>query len=257
MPVRREQQGNILLVTLDRPQAGNSIDGEMYQQLIECWRDFEADDGLAVAIVTGAGERAFCTGRDLVAAADAEADWTMSPEGPDPASRIVPECKKPVIAAINGHCLAGGLALALGCDLRLCTPSSTFGTMAVKRGIIAAAGAIQRLVRYIPFGKAMELILLGEKIDAEEAFRIGLVNRVVPAGELMAKAREWAQIIAQNSPLAVRMSKQAAYQGGLGQDFRDGRRLEAELYARIVRSDDAAEGLAAFAEKRPPRFPGR
>jgi enoyl-CoA hydratase/carnithine racemase len=256
MAVRLETRQQILVITLDRPEKLNSLDREMYDQLVAAWRQFEEDDALRVAILTGQGERAFCVGRDLVQTATAAGDWSAGDD--DPGSRVVPEaCSKPVIAAVNGHCLAGGLALALACDLRLSAPHATYGTMAVKRGLIAGGGQIQRLVRYVPFAKAMELILLGEAIDAQEAWRIGLVNQIVPTADLLPRAFEWAEKLTMNSPLALKMSKQAAYRAGLQLSLSEGLRAEAELYARILQSEDAAEGLRAFAEKRPPRFPGR
>lgn len=255
MPIETSRSGRTLVITLNRPEAMNSIDPEMFWQLTEAWNEFERDESLFVAIVTGAGEKAFCAGRDLVkSAADASNDWSSRrSEG-----RLTPEgIWKPVIAAINGHCLAAGLALALGCDLRIASPNATFGTMAAKRGIVAGGGQTQRLARYIPFGKAMEMILFGERIDAEEAHRIGLVNRLVPQAELLDAAMEWAAKLCDNGPLALRAMKQAAYEGGWDMPFREGMRLEARLYAEVMKSEDAAEGQRAFAEKRQAQFKGR
>jgi enoyl-CoA hydratase/carnithine racemase len=255
MPVRTERHDRILLITLDRPEAMNSIDPEMFRQLGEAWEQFEQDAGLLVAVVTGAGDRAFCAGRDLVKSAEDEAnDWSQQRGG----GRLTPEgIWKPVIAAINGHCLAAGLALALACDMRVASPNATFGTMAAKRGIVAGGGQTQRLARYIPFGIAMEMILFAERISAEDALRYGLVNRVVPHGELLAFAMDWAAKLCKNAPLALQAMKRAAYEGGWDLPFREGMRLEARLYAEIMRTHDAAEGGRAFAEKRPPRFEGR
>ncbi len=259
MPIDLTRHEKTLVITLNRPEAMNSIDPEMYEQLGAAWKQFEADDSLHVAIVTGAGERAFCAGRDLVKSAkDASNDWSQSRPGELPAGLLTPErIWKPVIAAINGHCLAAGLALALGCDLRLATPNATFGTMAAKRGIVAGGGQTQRLARYIPFGKAMELILFGERMDAAEAHRIGLVNRVVEQAQLMDAALGWAAQLCKNGPLALRAMKQAAYEGGLDMPFREGMRLEARLYNELMKTEDAAEGQRAFAEKREPVFKGR
>ncbi|WP_322796193.1 enoyl-CoA hydratase/isomerase family protein [Tepidiforma sp.] len=255
MPVRTERRNRTLLITLDRPEAMNSIDPEMYRQLGEAWDRFEQDDELLVAVVTGAGERAFCAGRDLVKSAEDEAnDWSQQRGG----GRLTPEgIWKPVIAAVNGHCLAAGLALALACDVRVASPNATFGTMAAKRGIVAGGGQTQRLARYIPFGLAMELILFAERISAEEALRYGLVNRVVPQGELLEFALGWAEKLTKNAPLALRAMKRAAYEGGWELPMREGLRLEARLYAEIMKTEDAAEGGRAFAEKREPQFRGR
>jgi len=255
MPVRTERQERIFIVTLDRPEAMNSLDTEMFLELSAAWDEFERDDDLWVAVVTGAGDRAFCAGRDLVkSAADASEDWSQERHR----ARLTPDgIWKPTIAAVNGHCLAAGLALALACDLRIASENATFGTMAAKRGIVAGGGQTQRLARYIPFGKAMELLLTGDRIDAREAHRIGLVNEVVPLGEALPRAIELARRIAANGPLAVRAMKRAAYEGGLEMPLREGLRLEARLYAEIMRTEDAAEGQRAFAEKREPHFRGR
>ncbi len=257
MPIRTERRDKTFLITLDRPEAMNSIDPEMYEQITAAWEEFEHDAGLHVAVVTGAGDRAFCAGRDLVkSAADASNDWSQARSAGR--GRLTPEgVWKPVIAAINGHCLAAGLALALGCDLRLASPNATFGTMAAKRGIVAGGGQTQRLARYIPFGMAMEMILFGERIDAAEAYRIGLVNRVLPQGELLEFAMQWAAKLCENGPLALRAMKQAAYEGGFDLPFREGMRLEARLYAEIMKTEDASEGQRAFAEKRTAQFKGR
>lgn len=255
MPIVTTRQDRTFIIKLNRPEAMNSIDPEMFDQLTAAWDEFEHDDGLFVAIVTGAGAKAFCAGRDLVkSAADATNDWSQRrSEG-----RLTPDdIWKPVIAAINGHCLAGGLALALGCDLRLATPNATFGTMAAKRGIVAGGGQTQRLARYIPFAVAMEMILFGDRIDANEAYRVGLVNRIVPPEELIPTALAWAARLCENGPLALQAMKQAAYDGGLDMPFREGMRMEARLYSQIMKTEDAAEGQRAFAEKRPAQFKGR
>ncbi|KAA0237731.1 MAG: enoyl-CoA hydratase/isomerase family protein [Chloroflexi bacterium CFX7] len=255
MPIVTSRHDRTFVITLNRPEAMNSIDPEMFDQLTAAWDEFEHDDALFVAIVTGAGEKAFCAGRDLVkSAADSSADWSQRrSEG-----RLTPEgIWKPVIAAINGHCLAAGLALALGCDLRLATPNATFGTMAARRGIVAGGGQTQRLARYIPFAIAMEMILFGDRIDASEAYRVGLVNRIVPSGDLLPTAHEWARRLCENGPLALQAMKQAAYDGGLDMPLREGMRMEARLYTQVMKTEDAAEGQRAFAEKRPPQFKGR
>lgn len=255
MPIRTERRDRTFLITLDRPEAMNSIDPDMFRQLGDAWDEFERDDALMVAVVTGAGEKAFCSGRDLVKSAqDVANDWSQQRGG----GRLTPEgIWKPVIAAINGHCLAAGLALALGCDLRIASPNATFGTMAAKRGIVAGGGQTQRLARYIPFGIAMEMILFAERISADDALRYGLVNRVVPREELLPFALDWAEKLCENGPLALQAMKRAAYEGGWDMTFREGMRLEARLYADIMKTEDASEGGRAFAEKRAPKFKGR
>jgi enoyl-CoA hydratase/carnithine racemase len=163
---------------------------------------------------------------------------------------------KPVIAAINGHCLAGGLGLALLCDVRICSENATFGCMGTARGILPGAGQTKRLPEVVGLGNALWLLLSAQRIPAADAWRIGLVNRVVPQGEALAAAMEWAQILASQGPLAVRATKRAAL-GGLSLPVAEALRLEAELGRPLMASEDAAEGLRAFAEKRPPVFRGR
>lgn len=255
--VKTEKDGRLLLVTINRAEVMNSVHPPANSEMEEVFNEFAADPELWVAIVTGAGEKAFCAGRDLVKSSQDQAnDWSRRRnEGRD---HLAPEgIWKPIIAAINGHCLAAGLALALGCDIRLASPNATFGTMAAKRGIVAGGGQTQRLARYIPFGKAMEMIMFAERIDAAEAERYGLVNRVFPQADLVDTALEWAHRLTLNAPLAVRAMKQAAYEGGWEMPFRDGMRLEAKLYAEILQTEDATEGPRAFAEKRAPEFKGR
>lgn len=268
MPIRIETDDKVATITLDRPERMNAIDPEMSRQLGQFWSDFDADESLHVAIITGAG-RAFCSGRDLVRAdahddeinraarsassrqAEASNAAGLSSWGPD-------KTWKPVIAAINGWCLAGGFALALSCDLRIMSDTARIGSMAPKRGLLPGGGQVQRLARYVPFGKALELLLRANHLDAEEAHRIGLANAVTTPEDLLPTAREWAEEIASNGPLAVRASKRAAYEGVLLQTgFAEGMALESELYSEIMVTEDAREGTTAFAEKRPAQFKGR
>lgn len=254
MPIDTARHDRTFVITLNRPEAMNAIDPEMFDQLTAAWDEFEHDDSLSVAIVTGTG-RAFCAGRDLVKSVrDEKDDWSQRrSEG-----RLTPDgIWKPVIAAVNGHCLAAGFALALGCDLRIASTTATFGTMAAKRGIVAGGGQTQRLARYIPFAKAMEMILFADRIDAAEAERIGLVNKVVELDKVMDTAFDWAARLGKNGPLALRAMKQLAYDGGLDSHLKDGLRQEARAYASLMSTEDAAEGARAFAEKRDPVFKGR
>jgi enoyl-CoA hydratase/carnithine racemase len=254
MPVRFEVRDRIALVTLDRPEAMNAIDSEMLRQLDEAWTRIEEDAELLVAVVTGAGERAFCAGRDIAkSVGDEDGDWSLRAEE----MRIGPEgVLKPVIAAVNGHCLAAGLALALACDIRIASTNATFGTMAAKRGIVAGGGQTQRLARFVPFGVALELALTAERISAERALQIGLVNAVVPGEDLMDAALAMARTIASNAPLAVQAMKRAMYEGALELSLSDGLKVERRAYLEVSKSDDAAEGAKAFLEKRPPAFRG-
>ena len=268
MSVRIETDGKIATITLDRPERMNAINPDMAQDLDRFWAEFDQDDALHVAIITGAG-RAFCAGRDLVrpdahsdeinraarSASKREADPAnsagLSSWGPD-------QTWKPVIAAVNGWCLAGGFALALSCDLRLMSDTARIGSMAPKRGLVPGGGQVQRLARYVPFGKALELLLRANHLDAHEAHRIGLANAVTTPEALLPTAQEWAEEIAANGPLAVRAAKRAAYEGVLLQSgFAEGMTLESQLYAEVMTSEDAREGTTAFAEKRPAQFKGR
>ncbi len=255
MPIDTTRSGSTFIVTLNRPEAMNSIDVDMFFGLGAAWQEFEADPSLLVAVVTGEGSRAFCAGRDLVKSSrDASDDWSKRRDE----SRFLPDAvTKPVVAAVNGHCLAAGLGLALACDLRVAAENATFGTMAAKRGIVAGSGQTQRLARYIPFGKAVEMVITGDRMDAAEAYRIGLVNRLVPAGEALDNALAWAAEIADNGPLAVKAMKKLAYEGGLEMGLTDGIALELQLYNEILETEDAIEGPKAFAEKRKAVFKGR
>ncbi|MCY3568824.1 MAG: enoyl-CoA hydratase-related protein [Chloroflexi bacterium] len=274
MTVRIESDGKIATVMLDRPERMNAINPEMSQQLDEFWSEFDRDDDLHVAIITGAG-RAFCAGRDLVrpdahsdeiarAARSADRSSRHSRSGGSPSNAAglsswgPDKTWKPVIAAINGWCLAGGFALALSCDLRIMSDAARIGSMAPRRGLLPGGGQVQRLARYVPFGKALELLLRANHLDAHEAHRIGLANAVTSADDLLPTAREWAEEIASNAPLAVRASKRAAYEGVLLQSgFAEGMTLESQLYSEIMVTEDAREGTTAFAEKRPAEFTGR
>ena len=274
MSVRIDTDGKIATVTLDRPERMNAIDPEMSSQLDEFWSEFDSNDDLHVAIITGAG-RAFCAGRDLVRpdahedeinraarSVDETAGDPRAGENPSNAAGLSSwgpdNTWKPVIAAINGWCLAGGFALALSCDLRIMSETARIGSMAPRRGLLPGGGQVQRLARYVPFGKALELLLRANHLDADEAHRIGLANAVTTPEELLPTAREWAEEIASNAPLAVRASKRAAYEGVLLRSgFAEGMTLESQLYSEIMQTEDAREGTTAFAEKRPARFRGR
>jgi enoyl-CoA hydratase/carnithine racemase len=260
MTIRSRIQGPILEVTIDRPEAMNALDAAANAELGRVWRRFNADPALQVAILTGAGDKAFSAGADLKtlipayragALGEAEVDWHF---GGGLARGL--EIEKPIIAAVNGHCLAGGLEMALACDIRLCSPNATFGLAEVKWAIIPGAGGTQRLPRAVPLGLALEMILTGDPIDADEALRVGLVNRILPADGLMPAARALAGRIAARGPLAVRAAKRAALEG-LAQGLAAGMELEDRLFREVAASEDAREGPLAFAEKRPPRFHGR
>ncbi len=254
-----EVRDRIAYITLNRPEAMNALNGAVRQGLSEAWRNFREDPNAWVAIVTGAGERAFSAGADLkdmsaTREAEAAGEQSMAQIPTGPGGEMV--TWKPIIAAINGYCLAGGLELALRCDIRIAADHARFGLTEVSRGIIPGGGGTQRLPRTIPVGLAMELIFTAKHITAEEALQAGLVNRVVPKEQVMAAAEEVARQIIANAPLAVRATKEAIMRG-LDMSLDDGLRLEG-LISRTVRlSEDSREGPKAFAEKRPANFQGR
>lgn len=263
MSIRTERDGNIFVVTIDRPEARNALSLEMGRELCKAWTTFRDDPELRVAILTGAGDKAFCAGADLKEVGGYYR--SMTPIERRERSEHEPglggitrnlDSGKPIIAAVNGHCLAGGLELALACDIRIAAKRATFGLPEVRWGIMPGAGGTQRLPRAVPLGWALEMLYTGDPIDAETALRIGLVNRVVSAEKLMDEARDLAGRIAKRGPLAVQAVRAAALRG-LHLSLDEGMRLE-QFYAEPLRqSEDAQEGLKAFAEKREPQFQGR
>jgi E-phenylitaconyl-CoA hydratase len=254
------QTDRIVTITINRPDAMNAIDPETDQALIEAWTRFRDDDSAWVAILTGAGEKAFSAGADLKKMIPAAFGKSGGRGGHDEhglggITRGL-EIWKPMIAAINGFCLAGGLEQALACDLRIAAPHASFGLTEVRWAIIPGAGGTQRLPRAVPLAKAMEMILMAKMLTAEEALRYGLVNAVVPLPELIPTARRWAEAICELGPLAVRAAKESILRG-LTMPLADGLRLEAFLSGSLRGTEDAAEGPKAFAEKRKPQFKNR
>jgi E-phenylitaconyl-CoA hydratase len=255
-----EQTGRIVTITINRPEAMNSVDPETQQALVQAWTRFRDDDGVWVAILTGAGDKAFSAGADLkklVPAAFATAGGTSAHNslGLGGITRGL-EIWKPMIAAVNGFCLAGGLEQALACDLRIASPNATFGLTEVRWAIMPGAGGTQRLPRAVPLAKALEMILMARALTAQEALQYGLVNAVVPLPELLPTARQWAERLCEVGPLAVRAAKEAVVRG-LSLPLADGLRLEAFLSSTLRGTEDAAEGPKAFAEKRTPSFKAR
>jgi E-phenylitaconyl-CoA hydratase len=252
-----EVADGIAVVTINRPERLNAMDPEHYRDLSAAWTRIRDDEAIGVAIVTGAGEKSFTTGADLKSVIGkplALSDLWLTQR--DALLNRGLEVWKPVIAAINGYCLGGGMTLMLATDIRIAATHATFGLSEVKRGIIAANGGTQRILDQVPYAIGMEMLLVGETFGAEKAERWGLVNRVVPQAELMSTALDYARRIAANGPLAVRAAKELALRG---QDINlaAGLRME-QLVAQILNaSDDVREGAAAFAEKRPPKFSGR
>ena len=263
MSIRFESEGAVALLTIDRPKVHNALDFETSDALVDAWLRFRDDDDLRVAILTGAGERAFCAGADLRGVGDfyktlTSAQRLRRSEQMPGLGGITKNLAidKPIIAAINGYCLAGGLEIALACDLRIASENATFGLPEVTRGIIPGAGGTQRLPRLVGPERALDLIMTGRRIDAAEAERIGLVTRVVAPGELQEEALAVATTIAENGPLAVRAAKAAVWRG-LDVPVEEGLRLEQLLAEPVRQSEDAQEGPRAFLEKRKPVFKGK
>ena len=250
-------ENHIALITLNRPERLNALDAEHYRALSEAWIRVRDDADIRVAIVTGAGEKSFSTGADLKSFANNPAPLSeMWLTQRDQLLNRGLEVWKPVVAAINGYCLGGGMTLMLATDIRVAVAGATFGLSEVKRGFIAGNGGTQRVLKQLPYAIAMELLLTGDAINAETAARWGLINCVVPADKLMETAKSYAKRIAANAPLAVQAAKELALRGE-EMDLVTGLRVE-QMWNRILRvTDDAKEGPLAFAEKRPARFQGR
>jgi len=250
-----QKKGKIAYVTINRPEAMNALDRDVQIGLGEAWRNLDNDPDLSVAILTGAGDKAFSAGADLKKVHseprhDNYTDMTGRSLAPS-----VGRTAKPVIAAINGYCLAGGLELALACDIRIASETASFGCPEVRWNLLHGYGAL-RLPQMIPMSVAMEMMLTGVRINAQEAYRIGLVSKVVPAEELMKTAEAIAQKICENAPIAVRVTKELAYRG-LNIPLDEGVRLYAALSRSVMSTEDAKEGPRAFSEKRAPDFKGR
>jgi enoyl-CoA hydratase len=253
MDIEYQKEGRIAIFTINRPKANNAMNVQAMREYHEALVDFRDDPELLVGIVTGAGEKAFCAGADINDMLPYMKEIRGKPwEFPTTPMRGL-ELYKPLIAAINGVALGGGLEIALACDIRIASQNARLGTPEINLGLIPGWGGTQRLPRIIPWAKAAEILLMGKPIDAEEAYRIGLVNKVVPKGELMTAAKEWANVICQAAPLGVRAAKKAMLRG-YNMPLEDGLKLETALFDYLIGTDDYTEGTAAYNEKRKPDF---
>ena len=251
-PVHVEADAGVLLITLNRPEARNAVNGALAETLAATLDRFEAEDELKVAVLTGAGGT-FCAGMDLKAFVRGERPWVGDRGFAGITQR---SARKPIIAAVEGYALAGGFEIALSCDLIVAARDARFGIPEVKRGLVAGAGGLIRLPKRIPYHLAMELALTGDPIDAQRAYELGVVNRVTDSGQAVGAARELAATIARNSPLAVDASKRIVQQA-LEWTEEEAWTKQGEIAGPVFASEDAQEGARAFAEKRDPVWRGR
>ena len=252
--------GHIATITINRPETRNSLDMEHFRDLSRAWTAFRDDAAAWVAVVTGVG-RDFCTGADLKKFIPELTGELPRPPGwsKDDAIHAVLHrfpVYKPIVAAVNGTCVAGGFEMLSSTDIRVAVPEARFAVMEPKRGLFAGGGTTVRLPRQMPYPLAMELLLTADMVDAERALTMGLINRVVPAGELMDAAYDFAERIAANAPLAVFATKQSTVEG-LALDLVSAYDNETAHSDRVFATEDAKEGPRAFAEKRPPRWQAR
>jgi enoyl-CoA hydratase/carnithine racemase len=252
-----ELTDGVAVITLNRPERMNAMDADAYQALSEAWVRVRDDGDIRAAVITGAGDRAFTTGADLKSfftdPGDLSEFW-LTQKG-QLLNRGL-EVYKPIIAAVNGYCLGGGMTLLLATDIRIAADHASFGLAEVKRGVIAGNGGTQRVLSQLPYAIAMEILLTGDRFDASVAERWGLVNKVVPLADLMDTAMEYAARIAANAPLAVQASKELALRSQ-DMDLVSGLRMEQAMNRLLQFTADAKEGPAAFSEKREAQFEGR
>lgn len=266
LPLFLEKSDGIAMITFNRPNARNAISPEVACRLADAFAEVAEDPTVRVVILTGTGDKAFCSGGDLAltlplmtGARHPTTEWDYrllnDPQIMDRSALRGFELNKPIIAAINGPCMAGGMETVLATDIRIAAKNATFALPEVMRGLIPFAGALVRLPRQIPQCLAMEMLLTGDAISAEQALAAGMINRVVPQAELMASTWELAKRIAANGPVAVQEVKRTVLQAS-GATLEEGYRMEDAAKARVMASEDAREGPRAFMEKRPAVFRG-
>jgi enoyl-CoA hydratase/carnithine racemase len=261
--IQVEKHGAVRLVTINRPSKMNSLDFAAHDEMVAIWKEFAADDSARVGVLTGAGTKAFCAGADLKTYTMAFAtlpphefrDKWIDGVGLGGITRGM-EIDKPLIAAINGYAISGGCELALACDLRFAADTAVFALQDAKWGFHACDGALIRLPMIVGLGHAMEMILSGDRIDADRAQRIGLVNRVWPSAELVTRTLEYAEMLAQRAPLAHRFAK-STMRRAVGMPLPEALRMEVRSFYDLGRSEDLEEGTRSFRERREAKFKGR
>jgi enoyl-CoA hydratase/carnithine racemase len=248
---------HVATLTLNRPDVHNAMNDAMRRELTRCFESLVADDDVKVVVVTGAGDKAFSAGADIreFVAPLVPVQFREHRRRVD-FRQAMDRCAQPILAAVNGFALGGGLELALACDVRVAAAGATLGLTEINLAIIPGGGGTQRLPRLVGRGKALEMILTGARIPADEALRIGLVERVVPAGEALKATLELARAMAAKAPVALRYAKEAVVKG-LELPLADGLRLEGDLSTLLRTTDDRVEGAKAFLEKRAPRWTGK
>jgi enoyl-CoA hydratase len=247
----------VATITLNRPDVHNAQNDTLRREMYQAFSGLITDDDVKVIVVTGAGDRAFSAGADIREFVEPASPTQLRERRKRIEYRaMMDRCPQPIIAAINGFALGGGLELALACDIRIAAENATLGLTEVNLAIIPGGGGTQRLPRLVGKGKALEMILTGARIPAAEALRIGLVERVVPTGEALKAATELARTIAEKAPIALRYAKEAVVKG-LGMALEDGLRLEGDLSTLLRTTEDRLEGAKAFLEKRKPRWAGK
>jgi enoyl-CoA hydratase len=269
VPIHYERgDDHVVKITIDRPEARNSLDMEHFYQLRTSWERFGEEDDMFVAIITGVGED-FCVGADLKtyipqitelskklqAGEVPEVDGYKLDDGVKAVLRGT-KLYKPIIAAINGNCVAGGMEMLGGTDLRVASENATFGVMEPKRGLFAGGGTTVRLPRQIPYPAAMELLLCADRVPAARAYEMGLLNEVTTPDKLMERAYDYAHRITANGPFAIQKTKESVLRG-LATDMREAYKIESALSSEVFASEDAKEGPKAFAEKRDPVWKNR
>lgn len=258
-----ENHGHVRLITINRAEKMNSLDFSANDELVAIWHEFDADESARVAVITGAGDKAFCAGADLktytlkfarTAAPEFRKRYTNGP-GFGGITRNL-DIDKPIVAAVNGYAISGGFELSLACDLRFCSTNAEFSLQDAKWGFHACDGGLIRLPQIVGLGNAMEIILSGERLDAEHAYRIGLVNRIYPQTELLQKTMDYAQMLAKRAPLSHRFAKEVMRRS-MGMTIDEALKAESRSFRDVAMTADLEEGLNSFRERREAVFEGR